>query len=118
MTNTKTWQRRVTAWRASGLTAAQFGAREGINPASLYHWSWRLGREEEDEDAELDAETLGAEEVKEPRIVRLVREAPDAGSAIEIVVGDVTVAVRSGFDASMLRDVLGVLATRADGGQR
>jgi hypothetical protein len=36
------WGKRVERWRQSGLTAAQFAAREGVNPHTLAHWKWKL----------------------------------------------------------------------------
>jgi hypothetical protein len=41
------WLRRVRRWKASGLTAGAFAAREGIAPATLSWWRWRLAREGE-----------------------------------------------------------------------
>jgi transposase len=39
------WAKRVERWRRSGLTAAQFAAREGINRHTLAYWKWKLRRE-------------------------------------------------------------------------
>ena len=117
MTKTETWRQRVTAWRASGLTAAKFCAGEGIHPSSLYGWSRRLQQHEAARRTRRAVDAVPDEGRSEelPRLVRLVRAAPAAGSPIEIVVGGVTVAVRAGFDASMLRDVLSVLEARVHG---
>ena len=35
------WVRR---WRASGLSCAQFAARHGLSKATLYTWSYQVGR--------------------------------------------------------------------------
>ena len=41
------WGKRIERWRRSGLTAAQFGAREGVNPHTLAFWKWKYpGRPE------------------------------------------------------------------------
>src|SRR5581483_10199918 len=37
------WAKRVERWR-SGLTAAQFAAREGINRHTLTYWKWKMRR--------------------------------------------------------------------------
>lgn len=39
------WRRHVEAWRSSGLTQKQYGAKHGINALTLAHWSYRLKRE-------------------------------------------------------------------------
>jgi transposase-like protein len=36
------WAIRVERWRRSGLAAAQFAAREGINRHTLAYWKWKL----------------------------------------------------------------------------
>nr|MBO2490492.1 IS66 family insertion sequence hypothetical protein [Gammaproteobacteria bacterium] len=37
------WAERVRAWQRSGLTAAEYGARQGIDGKQLQWWKWRLG---------------------------------------------------------------------------
>jgi hypothetical protein len=39
------WAGRITRWQRSRLTAAQFAAREGVNPRTLTFWKWKLGRD-------------------------------------------------------------------------
>jgi hypothetical protein len=41
------WLERVRRWKASGLTAEAFAAREGTSAATLSWWRWRLAREGE-----------------------------------------------------------------------
>lgn len=36
------WTQIVKAWKASGLTAAQFAAQHGLKPKALSTWRWRL----------------------------------------------------------------------------
>lgn len=38
------WRHHVEAWRSSGLTQKQYGAKHGINALTLAHWSHRLQR--------------------------------------------------------------------------
>ena len=42
--NRKIWTGRVAKWKRSGLTAAEFGAREGCNGKTLKFWKWKLGQ--------------------------------------------------------------------------
>jgi hypothetical protein len=39
------WTRLVKAWKASGLTAAQFAAQHGLKAKALSTWRWRLRTE-------------------------------------------------------------------------
>ncbi len=36
------WQAEVSAWRASGLTAAQYAETRNIHPGTLFSWAGRL----------------------------------------------------------------------------
>jgi len=38
------WAKRVERWKRSGLSAAAYGAREGIPGDQLSWWKWHLGR--------------------------------------------------------------------------
>ena len=39
------WREHVDRWESSGLTAAQYAERWGINASTLKVWRWKLGRE-------------------------------------------------------------------------
>jgi len=43
--NRALWAKRVERWKDSGLTLKEFASEVGVNPNTLSHWSWRLGRE-------------------------------------------------------------------------
>ena len=46
MSDTKiTWQRRVASWRASGQTADEFAAAQGLTASTLRWWASQLKRE-------------------------------------------------------------------------
>lgn len=47
----KFWVDHIRAWRESGLTQMQYGARQGISQGSLRYWSWRIGKEAGDKKA-------------------------------------------------------------------
>jgi transposase len=40
------WQQRISKWKRSGLTAAEFSRREGLNASTLSWWKWNLARAE------------------------------------------------------------------------
>lgn len=40
------WKERLQRWAKSGVGAEQFAAREGVKPAALKWWRWRLGGED------------------------------------------------------------------------
>lgn len=93
------WQHRVRRWRASGLTAAAFAAREGLNAGTLRWWSSQLGREVE-APSFVDVTAL------------VVPHSPPTES-LEVVIRDaVSVRVKPGFDAALLRAVVAALETR------
>ena len=100
MTETaKTWQKRIARWKASGETAAAFGAREGVRANTLLWWSSKLKRE-----AVASSESI--------RLVQLVR-APSSsrGSGVIVDLPDVRarVMVEPGFDRETLGVVLEML---------
>lgn len=94
MTDGKTWEKRVAAWRASGDSATEFAARGGYAASTLRNWASRLAR-------------------RRKGLVRVVREErlvpTHAAAPIEIRVGEARVIVLAGFDAGTLRAVLEVL---------
>jgi hypothetical protein len=121
MTNTDIWRTRVEEWRASGLTAAQYCAADGLNPRSLYHWSWRLGRNAEAAEGAGTEERVGLAGTRSggPRVLRVLRSAAvdhdstGAAPPIEVELGNATVVVRPGFDAATLAAVLDVVERRS-----
>jgi hypothetical protein len=56
------WRRRIEAWKRSGQTAGEYGARHGINPRQLYWWSWWLRKNGAPEVG--DAERAGQQPVR------------------------------------------------------
>ena len=100
MTETETtWAARVAEWRASGKTVEEFTDGEPYAPSTLRWWSSRLRRR-----------------VKSPRVpsvamVKVVRasERVHEPEPVVIAVGAARIEVRSGFDASLLRDVVAAL---------
>lgn len=90
---------RVREWRRSGLTAAAFAEREGINAGTLTWWSSKLGR---------SAVVRARPPVLEVKVA--ARESP---SSLEVVLGSgVRVAVPVDFDEATLGRLLSVLGER------
>lgn len=107
MANAKIWKRRVAAWKASGLTATAFCAREGLGRRALHHWVGRLPPET-------------SPPVAEPvRLARLVRSPPSSESppvaapaitaALVIEVGGARVTVARDADLGMVATVLALV---------
>jgi len=99
-----TWSKRVARWKASGETAAAFGAREGIKASTLRWWSSMLQREH----------TIGAASTS-IRLVQLVRtphESRSSGVIVDLPDARARVIVESGFDRETLAAVLEMLGSR------
>jgi transposase-like protein len=103
------WARRVARWVASGLTGAEFAAREGVKEATLRHWKWQLAR---------DGRLLDGMNEK-PRFLEVVgsfepaRPAPDDDAALELLLdGGRRLRIPRGFDEATLRRLLAVLEER------
>ena len=91
------WRRRISQWRASGLSVRAFCARHGLASASFYAWRRVLERRAAEQPAFVP--------------VQVVADAtPTQASALEVVLLDGrTVRVAPGFDAATLRRLLTVL---------
>ena len=96
MTKTESkWSERVRAWRASGLPASEFAASSDFEASTLRYWARRLKRAER----------------PLPDPIRVVRVTPAASvrPALVVAVGSARIEVCTGFDRSLLRDVVGAL---------
>ena len=99
------WSERVRAWRESGLSAAEFAKPEGYRPTTLSWWGSELRRRER------------VRSSAEPKLamarVRVVRRPTARDGTISVVVGGAQITLRRGFDAALLREIVGALgATR------
>ena len=75
------WQALVVAWRNSRLTAPEFGAERGVDPAQLRWWAWHLGRTQ-------SSPTFAAPQSRTPAsIVQLVELPPATDDRIELSLG-------------------------------
>ena len=98
MATRATWESRVREWKRSGLTAADYAEREGLNASTLSWWSSELSR--------------AALSVSRPPVVE-VMVAQRSASALEVVLpSGLKVAVPVGFDEATLGRLLTVLEDR------
>jgi hypothetical protein len=95
--NEAVWRARVHAWEASDLSVVAFARRHGLSASALRYWTSRRKRP------------------AAPQFLRLVAKAPTTTPApaapppLVIEVGRARVLVTSGFDPSLLRDVVRAL---------
>lgn len=105
------WAGRITRWQRSGLTAAQFAAREGVNPRTLTFWKWKLGhgRRANDEPRDYGGDgTVGFVEV-----LRAATTPAAPAAAFEVVLpGGYRIGIAPGFDGATLSALLDVLERR------
>jgi transposase len=94
------WARRVERWKRSGLTAAEFGAREGFDGKQLSWWKWHLSQRAAGETA--PARPKGTARPASVTFVpaRVVDHdrAPAADGRIEVVLGNGRVVRLTGGD--------------------
>jgi transposase len=106
------WARRVSEWRASGKSSAEFCEGQEFSAGGLRHWAHRL---EKIRAAKENAKTSPA--TSSVRVLRVVRRkarseasAPRTDGKVVIELGRARVAVEAGFDRETLRAVVEVLA--------
>lgn len=96
VSNDAVWRAHVRAWEASDLSVVAFARRHGLSASALRYWTSRRKRP------------------AAPQFLRLVAKAPAPSTAaipppLVLEVGAARVFVPSGFDASLLRDVVRAL---------
>jgi hypothetical protein len=102
------WAELVKRWAESGLKAAEFARREGLNAGTLSYWKWRLRRE--GRRTGLARRGSG----RAPAFVEVVAALPVVADRIEVVVdGRDVVRVPDGFDDATLRRVIAVVRERS-----
>jgi hypothetical protein len=103
MTETETkWSERVRDWKASGKTAREFADGRDFKASTLRYWACVLRR-----GSGLTARPGRRE--PDVRMARVVRVASKGDDAMIVTVGAARVAVRPGFDAALLRQVVQAL---------
>jgi transposase-like protein len=102
------WSERVARWAESGLDAATFANKEGINAHTLKNWRWKLrtSAAQRDNGAPSGFVELVATHAPEPRVVQ-----PAEPIEVHLRSG-VCVLVPSRFDAESLRRLVAALEAR------
>ena len=106
MTTEVTWTQRVAAWRASGLTAAEFSDGRGFAAATLRWWASRLRTPKKPPQIPL------------ARLVTRPGSAAERGGPIVVELAGARVLVPSGVAREDLVVVLDALEPRHGGGSR
>ena len=112
MATANEWRERVRAWKASGLTAAEFCTERGLKAHQLKTWAWKLGMTSRKGAAPVDAPLRLVKLVPRPNAKTTVAGSANESSGIRIVAANVSVEVKRGFDRSVLTDVLAALDQR------
>lgn len=102
------WKKLITAWRRSGLSAAQFAAEHGLRATTLQWWRWNLARSPSTPEPTPTSPRLVAVEMLPDGVT--ASDCPDVAWEIEGA-GGVVLRVRTTIDAAALERVL--LAMRA-----
>ena len=104
MTETESaWASRVSAWRSSGESASEYGARIGFAAATLRWWASELGRRG------LAPAQARAADVKLARVEVRPSRAATSGSGVRLSVGALRIELDRGFDPETLRAVVAAL---------
>lgn len=98
------WFEQVQAWQSSGLSAAQFGATNGLRPASLYRWASRF-RQPVDQ----SVSTPEPASSRSTFVQALVQPEHVTPGACALTMGDVTVRFDAGLAPAALAEWVRVL---------
>ena len=97
------WAQRLKQWEKSGQSAAEFGAREGIDAKRLKWWRWKLRSQPREPRLPAPVRFLPVHVVESP----VPRGAPPAFIEVVLANGRV-VRIAPGFDADTLGRVLAI----------
>lgn len=108
------WRERVRAWRASGLTRAEFARQAKLHPGTLTWWGWKLASEGGQRRSRRGARRRrGESPLRFVEIASAATEVVGADeSCIELEVSGVRLRVGQGFRSETLARVLEVLEAR------
>lgn len=127
MTSEETWVERIVAWRASGLSAAEYCKEQDYDTSALRMWSSRLGRAGKVPRSPSGRRPRKTEQPAQPPPVSFARvvtkaegaqlptvnEPPAQPSALVVVIGHARLEVAAGFDPVLLRSIVCALAAGA-----
>ena len=118
----RAWRDRIQQYEQSGLTIRQFCEREGLVGHQLSWWRRELKRRSAESDTKAAEEKSAAGRPKRgrPKIRKdagfvsvQIEPSRDSTSCVEIILDQPPrIAVSPGFDAAVLREVIGVLEKR------
>lgn len=110
-TTREVWQERVRRWDSSGLSAAVFAAREGVNAKTLSFWRWNLGQKRTRRPSAMPAVAPRAADFVE--VVASSHVPKGNGGPFEVSLRNGTrLMVPSTFDDRALESLLAVLEAR------
>ena len=104
------WARRVQEWRASGLSAPEFGKRHGVSAARLYNWASSLKLQR---DRQHDAPFPFVRVMRRGAVANVT--GPERPIVVEIAAARVVLS--KGFNKEALADVIAILSTHDKRGQ-
>jgi transposase len=114
------WTEQVKRWKRSGLSAAEFGRREGLKAKQLHWWSWKLGTSDaapqpaEPRFLPVRVVSSSAPAPSSPAALVMTSPPGSAAMAIEIALPNGRlVRVPPGFDPATLERVLAIAAEAA-----
>lgn len=99
------WRDRLSRWRASGLTVAEFCHGEGVHPVSLYSWRRRLAGDRQPDARPSSSAFLPVKIV----IDEPANSEPSPASECELVVGSLVCRVPRGLSDASLRRLIRLL---------
>ena len=100
----------VRAWRASGLSAAEFAPQVGVHPSTLAWWKWKLRSESSRRSRRRGVRPKPKAPLSFVEIAPLpVAESLRPGVGLELQVADGTLRIPEGFEERTLARVLQVL---------
>lgn len=86
------WKRTVSHWKNSGLTAAEFAAREGVSEGTLRWWSSALRRGTRAKRGSIESAVLAPIEIDVPRAAAI------SARHVEIAIDGTLLRVEVGTD--------------------
>lgn len=101
------WRATVARWKRGGLSAREFGAKEGVSHRTLTWWSSELGRGTRAKRG--SAEAIVPIEID---VSRRVEPATVQRGAVHVTVGDVVVRVEEGTDVEYVSALVRALGAR------
>jgi hypothetical protein len=99
--NEAVWAERVAEFRRSGKTVPAFVEGRGFKASALKYWMKKLP----------------AAPTRPVALARIIRpgvggSSSSANAGVELVIGEVRIAVRRGFDAELVRELVAALTER------